>query len=115
MSLQGPAVVLSATEAYNLGLILHELATNAAKHGALSREGGKVAVTWTFDRQDGRVTLRWTETGGPQVEKPARDGFGSRLIRQMAEALGGGFRPVFDPQGFSAEIEFPTAEGPHAE
>ncbi len=110
LSLQGPAIVLSASEAYNLGLILHELATNATKHGALSRPGGKVDIGWTFNRPGGRVVLLWTETGGPLVEEPRRDGFGARLIRQMADSLGGKFTPAFDPGGFSAELEFPIAK-----
>ncbi len=107
--LQGPAINLSASEAHNLGLILHELATNATKHGSLSREGGKVSIAWTFDQPSGRVALLWTETGGPRVEEPASDGFGSRLIRQMTESLDGKYRPTFRPGGFAAELEFPIA------
>ncbi len=110
LSLQGPAIVLSATEAYNLGLILHELATNATKHGSLSRPGGRVDIEWTFDQPSRRAVLKWTEAGGPQVKQPAHDGFGARLIRQMAESLGGKFQPAFDPAGFTAELEFPIAQ-----
>jgi two-component system CheB/CheR fusion protein len=109
LSIQGPPITLSASEAHNLGLILHEMATNATKHGSLSRAGGKVDIAWTLDPHGGRVVLVWTETGGPRVEQPASDGFGSRLIRQMAASLEGNYRPTFEAGGFAAELEFPIA------
>jgi two-component sensor histidine kinase len=80
-----PALSLS------LSLVLHELATNAAKYGALSAEGGTVAIDWKITgRADAlRLTLRWTERGGPPVMPPARHGFGSRLIQaSFASAAG---------------------------
>jgi two-component sensor histidine kinase len=82
----GPEVALPAQATTSLGLILHELATNAVKYGALSREGGLVGLAWeTAPAESGRrVVLEWREEGGPEVEKPARDGFGSQLIRQVA-------------------------------
>ncbi len=107
LSLQGPALILSSSEAYNLALVLHELATNAAKHGSFSRTGGTVRIAWTFDQREGRVVLLWAEAGGPPVAGPVSGGFGTRLIRQMTESLGGSFRATFDPAGFSAELKFP--------
>jgi two-component sensor histidine kinase len=63
-------------------MALHELSTNAAKYGALSVPGGRVALSWETAEQGGtcRFRLTWTESGGPPVEEPARRGFGSRLI-----------------------------------
>jgi two-component system, chemotaxis family, CheB/CheR fusion protein len=109
LAMQGPTVTLSASEAHNLGLILHELATNATKHGSLSQAGGKLRISWTFDECGKRAVIVWRESGGPRVEAPSRDGFGSRLVWQMTEALGGRFNPTYDPDGFAAELEFPVA------
>ncbi len=92
-----------------LVLALHELATNAAKHGALSRPGGRVAVSCRTG-PDGAAALTWTETGGPPVPgPPARPGFGTRLLeRSLASDLGPGSAVslVFDPAGLRAEIRF---------
>lgn len=78
----GPLVMLAPTQATALGLVLHELGTNAAKHGALSAEGGSVDITWTTKITSGKANLRliWTERGGPSIEAPAREGLGSKLI-----------------------------------
>ena len=68
--------------AVSLGMAIHELTTNAAKHGALSVYGGKLEVTWSVTIDATRRTLRfdWIESGGPPVTEPAREGFGSRLL-----------------------------------
>lgn len=81
--MEGPDVTLEAEQALSMGLILHELATNAVKYGALSNPGeggGWVGVTWSDVDADGMVALDWIETGGPVVTAPTRSGFGSRLI-----------------------------------
>ncbi|MBC7434341.1 MAG: hypothetical protein H7345_20005 [Rubritepida sp.] len=79
--LDGPPVTLSAEVAQPLSMVLHELATNAAKYGALSVAGGRVAVRWNV--LEGVVSLRWEERGGPVITSPpAREGFGSTLIQQ---------------------------------
>ncbi|HEY0838053.1 MAG TPA: HWE histidine kinase domain-containing protein [Azospirillum sp.] len=80
----GPALVLSAAAAQAIGMVLHELATNAAKHGALSVPDGRVGVFWSI-AADGGLTLEWEETGGPPVAPPTRRGFGSRLVRGNVE------------------------------
>ncbi len=74
----GPEVRLQAQAMVALSLLLHELATNAAKYGALSVPGGGVRLSWQLD--DGHLLLHWREHGGPQVSTPQRTGFGSRLI-----------------------------------
>jgi len=66
----------------SLGMAIHELTTNAAKHGALSVYGGKVDVTWsvTIDATRRTLAFDWVESGGPPVAEPTREGFGSRLL-----------------------------------
>ncbi|QTC87603.1 MHYT domain-containing protein [Brevundimonas pondensis] len=83
LRMQGPEVTLEAEQALSMGLILHELVTNAAKYGALScPEGapGWIDVAWREADADGLITLDWIEHGGPAVAPPTRSGFGSRLI-----------------------------------
>ncbi len=105
----GPDVTLRPTQAQALVLGLHELATNAAKHGALTRDEGRVRLGWSLDR-DGMVVLRWVESGGPLVApQPARRGFGTRLLeRALRQDLGSGAQPeiVYDPLGLRATIRF---------
>jgi PAS domain S-box-containing protein len=74
----GPAVLLSAEDAQTLALALHELATNAAKYGALSAENGRVDIGWSHFED--RLTLTWNETGGPPVQVPGKTGFGTKII-----------------------------------
>jgi two-component system CheB/CheR fusion protein len=82
LRIAGPAVLLPADVATPFGLVLHELATNAAKHGALSNRTGKVVVTWTLSRRNNRrlIKVEWQETGGPAVQNPGAGGFGTTLI-----------------------------------
>ncbi len=85
LAMGGPPAQIGPTTALNLSLILYELATNAAKYGALSGERGNVDLTWKLI--GGRIQVTWTETGGPPVAPPARKGFGSRLIERAARDL----------------------------
>jgi len=102
-TITGPEVDLSPAEAVALGLVFHELATNAAKYGALSTSEGRVDVHWT--RTDGRMDLTWTETGGPPVAPPTRRGFGSRLIeRSLQGQLGGETHLDFAPAGLVCRV-----------
>lgn len=82
VALSGPAVELPAQLAVTLGMAVHELATNAARFGALSVPGGKVAVSWivTIAADGRRLDFEWVESGGPRVTKPTKSGFGSRLL-----------------------------------
>lgn len=78
----GPSLALCASAALSLSLILHELATNAMKHGALSGDKGQVDLNWRVEAgEPEKLVLRWEEKGGPPVSEPERRGFGSRLIR----------------------------------
>jgi two-component sensor histidine kinase len=93
-------------------LLLHELATNAAKYGALSNEHGRVSVTWTAEDRGGdrRFKFRWKETGGPTVSAPSKSGFGSALL-QAAMPTGAGAAPrlSFDADGFIYELDVPLS------
>ena len=82
IKLSGPSVDLPSRLAVSLGMAVHELATNAAKFGALSVYGGKVAVAWTvvIDAERHTLNIDWVESGGPPVTKPVRQGFGARLL-----------------------------------
>jgi two-component sensor histidine kinase len=85
VTLEGPACVLPASAAQPLALALHELATNAAKYGALAHEGANLHVSWATDdsTDEPRVVLRWRETGVPMPQfPPARSGYGSELIQR---------------------------------
>jgi two-component sensor histidine kinase len=103
-TIAGDPLRLSPRAALALALALHELGTNAAKYGALSVEGGEVAIGWRIE--GGRLALEWKETGGPPVEEPRRRGFGSRLIERGLEAdLGGGARLQFEPDGLRCVVD----------
>ena len=87
LELVGPGVVLAARAAQAIGLALHELATNAAKYGALSAPSGKVRVSWAFDDvgvHPRPLRLSWAELGGPPATAPAKKGFGYLVIERMA-------------------------------
>jgi PAS domain S-box-containing protein len=105
----GPEVLLRPAQAQALVLAFNELATNAAKYGALTRPEGDVWLRWSLD-PEGMVLLRWSESGGPPVPpRPARRGFGTRLLEQaLSRDLGSGAEPtlLFDPEGLHANIRF---------
>ena len=103
----GPAVTLAEAKVRALALVLHELATNAVKHGALSAPAGRVRVGWEVGEADGvsRLRLRWEERGGPPVAPPVSRGFGTVLIEHVAmDELGVRPELTFAPEGLEAEI-----------
>lgn len=98
---------LSSTKAVLVVMALHELATNAAKYGALSNGGGRVVIEWeAFTDTEGqsRVRLDWREKGGPPVRPPERKGFGSMLLERAFEGERGEVRIAYDPDGFSCRL-----------
>ncbi|WP_431285048.1 sensor histidine kinase [Humitalea sp. 24SJ18S-53] len=106
-------VLLRPTQAQAVVLALHELATNAMKHGALSNDEGRVTLRWRTEAS-GLTTMEWVETGGPSVVEPPieKRGFGTRLLeRALASDLGAGteVRLVFAPAGLQARISFAAA------
>ena len=110
VAVEGSEVMLPPNVALSLALVLHELATNALKYGALSAPGGRVRVRWS--REGGKLRLAWREEGGPAVVPPTRRGFGSMLIeRSVAHNLGGTARLDFRPEGLAYEVELPLEPG----
>lgn len=109
--LEGPAVILSPAATQPFSVVLHELATNATKHGALSVEGGHVKLAWMIDDAAGQVRLCWTERGGPPVSgPPERRGFGSRFVEAtVLDQLSGSIRRSWDSAGLICEIEVPVS------
>jgi PAS domain S-box-containing protein len=109
--LDGPDVKLPARYAINLGLVLHELVTNAAKYGALSTNAGHLEVAWSITESEDRLKqlrIHWSESGGPPVAPPKRQGFGSRLIRRSIEGeLGGNMVLNFAESGVAYDISVP--------
>jgi len=101
----GPAVRLAPQMTVHLALMLHELATNCVKYGALSTPSGWVTVNWSL--KEGELHLRWTERGGPAVAAPFARGFGTTLIQQSAKGEGGAARMTCEPEGITWEIVLP--------
>jgi len=113
--IEGMSAGLSARQARMFALALHELATNAAKYGALSAAGGKVRLDWKLDTtSEGRslFSLTWQEADGPKVSAPERQGFGSRLLEDVvAHELGGEARLHYEPHGLLYRLTFPLDGG----
>jgi two-component sensor histidine kinase len=108
IEVDGPELQLGAKSTLSLSLILHELATNAIKYGALSNEAGRVALTWRVEANGAgkELVLSWHEMDGPHVEQPSHKGFGSRLIR-MGLAGTGGTELRYLASGLRAEFKAP--------
>jgi PAS domain S-box-containing protein len=108
----GPELLLQPKPALAIALAVHELATNAVKYGALSKDGGRVRVKWSTNLRDGipAFDFDWTETGGPAVvtPEPSQKGFGTRLIERMLKNdVGGDVLLSFAPDGVSCEVRAP--------
>jgi PAS domain S-box-containing protein len=109
VSIEGPDVALAPAAAQALAMALHELATNAAKYGSLSKPKGRVAVSWTRSGR-GPLVIRWVERGGPAVAKPSRRGLGTAMLaRALAGPLSGTSRLDWRPEGLVCELELPSA------
>lgn len=112
VDLAGPAVLIASSKVVALGMVVHELATNAAKYGALSVPEGRLHVRWTTIGQDdaGRPVLRldWEEIGGPPVTLPTREGFGTRMIRKgLSRQLGATIQAEYRPSGLRFTLTMP--------
>jgi two-component sensor histidine kinase len=104
----GEDVELPADHALGLGLILHELTTNAHRHGAWSGDEGTVSIDWEVKPMPRGLSLTWRESGGPAVSRPADYGMGARLIeRSLAKVLDSEVKLDFDPEGVAAHIWLP--------
>src|SRR6185295_6492593 len=110
---EGPDIVLAAAATQATAMVLHELATNAAKYGALSTPGGRVWVRWQRLSNEGgptKLRLEWLEAGGPMVVAPVEAGYGTSVIRDLIPyELGGSVELAFDPSGVNCIIEMAVA------
>jgi PAS domain S-box-containing protein len=107
-STSGPEALLASSEAQMLAMALHELSTNAAKYGALSKASGRVALSWAFVGESAarrRLKFDWRESGGPTVEPPERKGFGTTLIEHMLDGNSGSARLQYLPGGLVCTFE----------
>jgi PAS domain S-box-containing protein len=111
--IDGPTIMLKADLAQTIAVALHELATNAAKYGALSVATGRVRVEWSLSANaGGRLVLRWTEAGGPLVNPPTRKGFGTHVMEVMIRSHeGGDVRLDWHDEGLLCEIALPMCVG----
>lgn len=113
LDIGGPEVLLPSNATVSLVMVLHELATNAMKYGALSTMTGTVSIQWTFEPSSnatGTVMIDWRESGGPEVTKPTRRGFGSRLVSDaVPRQLGGSVQLDYAPSGLHCRISVPGA------
>ena len=109
VTLEGPDVIVDPKAAQNIGLALHELATNASKYGALSGATGRVAINWGATAE-GTFALEWRECGGPRVKMPKRRGFGQTVLERLtSQALEGQASLSFASEGVIWRIEIPIS------
>lgn len=112
VTIEGPAVPVGPRAAQILALAIHELATNSAKYGALRNAGGRIAVTSAFKGEGDEclLVIEWRETGGPPVKPPKRQGFGTRLLKQVvAKALRADVTMEYRPEGLICRMTLPRA------
>lgn len=110
LAMEGPPVLLCPNMAPALSMVIHELAVNAAKHGALSHPAGRVTMIWQCrDHEEGqRLTIEWVELGGPPVSQEPTQGLGMKLIHGLVESqLRGSVAFRFNPGGLECSIELP--------
>lgn len=114
ITLTGPEIVIPANIALTMALLVHELATNAAKYGAFSTAVGSVSIAWSF--VENTLQLQWKESGGPPVTPPTRTGFGSRLITAALQTFGGSANVEFASGGLICNLSVPIsgADNEHA-
>jgi two-component sensor histidine kinase len=120
--LEGPRVQLQPRAALSLGMAIHELTTNAVKHGALSVPEGVVGITWDVEQSPDEelLVLKWSEVHGPRVVTPSQGGFGMTLIKRgLKQDMSAEVTVDFDPDGVQATLRAPLSDtGPilsHAE
>ena len=109
VNVKGPPTIVPADRLTDIGMVLHELATNATKHGALSVPEGTIDVSWTTEGSI--VRLLWRERGGASLPDRTEAGFGSRLLTGIIRQIGGSFARVPREDGLDVTLEFPTRAG----
>jgi PAS domain S-box-containing protein len=105
--IEGSEILLNPDATQAVSMVIHELTTNAVKHGALSVPEGHITVSWKREPERG-IVLRWIEQDGPEVKAPQREGYGTRLIRELLKfEFGGTVEHRFSPGGVTCEISLP--------
>ena len=105
--MRGPALSVGERATNSLALLFHELATNAAKYGALSADQGAVEIEWDADEKD--LRLQWRETGGPVTAPPDKQGYGTRLVNVTLQQLGGKIDYDWRAEGLVARMQLPIS------
>ena len=108
ISIDGPEILLPPKLALMMALLIHELATNAAKYGALSHSAGKISVCWSHS--DPWLNLEWRESGGPPITIPNHRGFGTRLFLRALEQFGGKVEAAFAQTGLVCKLSVPLSD-----
>jgi two-component sensor histidine kinase len=108
ISMGGPECVLPPKFALMMALLIHELATNAAKYGAFSNSTGTLSIEWSIS--SGRLNVEWRENGGPIVRPPSHRGFGTRLFLRALDQFNGSVEANFAPSGLVCTLNVPLSE-----
>jgi two-component sensor histidine kinase len=103
ISIEGPDCLLSPKLALTMALLIHELATNAAKYGALSNSFGRLSIAWSIAGEE--LNLEWRESGGPSVTAPTQSGFGVRLVSRAMDQFGGTVETNFEATGLICKLK----------
>src|SRR5262249_47899604 len=110
--IDGPDVVLRAEVSQTLAMVFHELATNAAKFGAISVRVGRVSVRWRFIRNghaESWLSIQWEESGGPKVAQPTHSGYGTSVVRELIPyEFGGTVDLMHAPEGVRCKLDIPA-------
>ena len=105
----GPDIRITSGAVIALAMTLNELCTNTTKFGALSVPAGRVKIAWTIDGPKQRLHLVWTESGGPAVEPPVRQSFGTRMMKSLGQQLNGQVQLAYEPAGFIYSLDVPLS------
>jgi two-component sensor histidine kinase len=108
-SIEGPDIQIASDAVIAIAMTLNELCTNTTKFGALSVPDGQVKITWTIDEPALRLHFTWQEHGGPVVQAPSRQSFGTRLIETLGRQLKGDVKLAYEPGGFLYTLDVPLA------
>jgi two-component sensor histidine kinase len=108
-SIAGPDLRITSGAVIALAMTFNELCTNTTKFGALSVPAGRVEIVWTADEKSQRLHLSWTEKGGPVVQAPTHQSFGTRLIETLGKQLNGTVAKTYDPAGFVYALDVPLS------
>ena len=103
----GPDLRITSGAVIALAMTFNELCTNTTKFGALSVPAGRVEIAWTIDEPNQRLHLVWTESGGPPVEPPSRQSFGTRMMKSLGQQLNGQVQLSYGPLGFIYSLDVP--------